>query len=293
MFKIITLFFILFLAISNHSILLSGAKTGLLLWYENVLPLLLPFMLISGMIEESVTRLYSQSKSPKNSSPIIYILGLGIFCGYPIGAKTTSFFIEKNLISKKMGNIILPLCNNVSPMFFIGFILNNILCGTVSIIKGYIIIYLPLILVLLVEFIITSKSTLATADSKINFINQSNESSTAEKSIQQITFVGLYIMICSILAEFVLCFEYIPINIRTIVAGIIEITRGVVLISDSSLYCNQIKTALILSFTSFGGISSVMQTSKVIQNSGLSLIHYISIKLLCAITTYILCLLII
>jgi hypothetical protein len=68
----------------------------------------------------------------------------------------------------------------------------------------------------------------------------------------------------------------------------IEITRGIELITGLNLYSTQKITALVLALTSFGGISSILQTKQVIQNSGLSLKKYIIVKLMCGCLSYIL-----
>ena len=123
--------------------------------------------------------------------------------------------------------------------------------------------------------------------------NTRQSKSISEKSISQITFVGIYIMLCSIVSEFIFHSNLFDATIKLILVGATEITRGVVQISQTSLMNEQIKTALILACTSFGGISSILQTNKVIQDSGLSLLHYIFVKLLCAIGSFYLCILII
>lgn len=274
--------------IANNQVLSSGASYGLMLWYNNVLPLLLPFMLISGLLEKEIIN----SNKLSYIKSISTILFLGVFCGYPIGAKTNASFINANIISNKLGNILLPICNNVSPMFFLGFVINNILKNSISPILAYAVIYIPYIIFLLPELLLFNIKDKPIAKSTAKEISHKNKS-IAEESIMQITMVGLYIMLCSILTEFIICSTWFSNQIKLLLVGLTEITRGITYINQSNALNAQIKTALILSFTSFGGISSIMQTKNVIQGSGLSLIHYICIKVLCAISTFYLYLLLV
>ena len=310
---LIILFATIILLITNNQIVISGASYGLMLWYKSIVPLLLPFMLISGIVEKKIIK-----QKNKQYLAIPSILFLGLFCGYPIGAKATSTFVKEGTINLSTGNLLLPICNNVSPMFFLGYILSSTLNNSISPFKAYAIIFLPYIIILLSEHLIiklhnlshdnsskektfsVTKQSMPNSSADNSHTNcpsrkskQEYNQSISEQSINQITMVGLYIMLCSVISEFILSINYIP-NITKIVSlGITEITRGVTYISESNLLFQNAKTALILACTSFGGISSIMQTTKVIQGSGLSLLHYTVIKLICAICTYYLCLLVI
>ncbi len=267
--------------LANNEILVSGASYGLMLWYNNVLPLLLPFMLISSLLEKEI--LYSKSVSYKKS--IFTILFLGLFCGYPIGAKTNASFVKANVISIKTGNILLPISNNVSPMFFLGFIVTSTLKNSISPILAYAVIYIPYLLIIVLEILIFSNTNNTNIHQFTN-VTPSNNKNISEESIMQITMVGLYIMLCSIISEFIIYSTWFSSQIKLLFVGITEITRGITYVSQSYIFSTEIKTALILSLTSFGGISSIMQTKNVLQDSGLSLFHYICIKVLCAISTF-------
>lgn len=287
------LLIILFVLITNNEIVLSGATYGLMLWYKNLLPLLLPFMLISGIIENNILEKQKNQKG-SISCIILNIFLLGLFCGYPIGAKTNSFFTKQGIIDKKTGNLILPICNNVSPMFFLGFILTSTLKNSLNPLKAYAAFYIPYIFILIIELIFTKSFITTTYTKDKPLIKTTYEkNNVSEQSIKQITMVGLYVMICSIITEFILSTNFFSQQATLILVGATEITRGITFVFESSIINLETKTALILCFASFGGISSIMQTAKVIQGSGLSLLHYITVKIVCAISTYYLCVLLI
>ncbi len=310
---IIILFATIILLITNNQIVISGASYGLMLWYKSIVPLLLPFMLISGIIEKNIIK-----EKSRQYLAIPSIIFLGLFCGYPIGAKATSSFVKEGTITLSTGNILLPICNNVSPMFFLGYILSNTLNNSISPTKAYAVIFLPYIITLLFEHVLITIHNTSPTNSKErkpfkkakrsktnslannSYTNRSSQNSKqccnqsiSEQSINQITMVGLYIMLCSVISEFILSINHLSNIAKLVSLGITEITRGVTYISQSEILPLNAKTALILACTSFGGISSIMQTTKVIQGSGLSLLHYTVIKLICAICTYYLCLLVI
>lgn len=282
---IFILLLLIILLITNNQLVLTGASYGLMLWYENIIPLLLPFMLISSIMENSIINTYRKANR-KNYLAIPSAITLGIFCGYPIGAKTTAFFVKSGILSSTIGNIILPLCNNVSPMFFLGFIISRTLKNNISPILAYVVIYLPYLLTLILELLLYPKNHSHTKSNYFNNPSYIDKRNICEESINQITMVGLYIMLCSIISEFILSITWLNPYVSLYLVGITEITRGVTYINQSNLLDEQIKTALILACTSFGGISSVMQTAKVIQGSGLSLFHYIAVKIVCAISTF-------
>lgn len=301
MFTIIICIIILIIFVADSSIVISGASYGLLLWYKNVLPILLPFMLISGIMVQRVNELSAKShKSSKNASAlgIFVTVFLGVLCGYPLGAKTSADFVKSGIYNKNTGNLLLPLCNNSSPMFISGYIVHFILRDKISLIFALAAIYIPYILLLGISLIF---SRFKSATCRTISCNASNnvlpipyaatlesdaKSDYMQTAVTQITFVGVYIMLCSIIIEFVTHIQYIPNTAVPYIAGITEITRGLQQISSSAFLTSDAKTALILAFASFGGISSILQTNKVISKSGLSIIQYIFFKTMCASATY-------
>ena len=111
-----------------------GASYGLLLWFQTVLPSLLPFAILSNvLIETNALHYISTYLHPflypifRITKPACYPLFIGFLCGYPMGAKTISDCIKKGLISKNEGKYLLSFCNNTSPMFIISvLIMQNI-----------------------------------------------------------------------------------------------------------------------------------------------------------------------
>ncbi len=270
----------------NSDIIISGASYGLMLWYKNVLPLLLPFMLISGIMINSLKSSEMSSKSKSWYAILITIL-LGVLCGYPLGAKTASDFVSEKIYSQETGNILLPLCNNSSPMFISGYVVYTILENKISLFHALLAIYLPYLISVAIRLTYhqTKKQKSLQTSKPDSRKTRSEQNDYMLNAIIQITYVGIYIMLCSVIIEFIFNFSFISKPYTEILAGCTEITRGLMVIKNSMYFDTQIKTALILAITSFGGISALFQTKKVIKSSGLSLVNYIIIKLLCSMGT--------
>lgn len=284
---------ILCLLIADSEAVISGASYGLMLWYKNVVPILLPFMLISSLVVERI------STGRNRRTALFSTIFLGVLCGYPIGARVTDEYVTSGMYEKKTGNMILPLCNNSSPMFISGYIVSRILKNKISFFTAMLIIYIPYIFVTLFCLLISTskisksgknkktnlnkeKSREASSGTKLNLHNTRKTNDAMLNSIIQITYVGIYIMICSIIMQFILKINFIPYDLKIYLSSAVEITRGTDMVYKYLLISEKTKTALLLALTSFGGVSAILQTNKVIANSRLSIIRYIFMKVLCA-----------
>ena len=101
---------VLFLLLTHPALSFQGASRGLLLWYQTVLPTLLPFMICSNVIVSlDGIRLLTAPMRPVLkglfglSDSGCYVLVSGLLCGYPMGAKTCSEFVEEKRISLPEG----------------------------------------------------------------------------------------------------------------------------------------------------------------------------------------------
>lgn len=284
---------ILCLLIADSEAVISGASYGLMLWYKNVVPILLPFMLISSLVVERI------STGRNRRTALFSTIFLGVLCGYPIGARVTDEYVTSGMYEKKTGNMILPLCNNSSPMFISGYIVSRILKNKISFFTAMLIIYVPYVFVTLICLLISTskisksgknkktnlnkeKSREASSGTKLNLHNTRKTNDAMLNSIIQITYVGIYIMICSIIMQFILKINFIPYDLKIYLSSVVEITRGTDMVYKYLLISEKTKTALLLALTSFGGVSAILQTNKVIANSRLSIIRYIFMKVLCA-----------
>ncbi|MCM1189074.1 MAG: hypothetical protein NC541_07225 [bacterium] len=130
--KLITLLFLaLTFCILTHSPLsLSYASLGLELWFEKMIPSLLPFMILSGiMIRMGLTEKMSMALFPvlgplyRVRKNVVYCMMLGFLCGFPMGAKVAADLLERGMLTRKEGEYLLAFCNNIGPVYFCSFVL--------------------------------------------------------------------------------------------------------------------------------------------------------------------------
>lgn len=301
MLSLILCFCVLILFVLDNQTVIRGASGGLMLWYNNVVPVLLPFMLISGIIANQIKRRSVRTQDGAIGNTVLLGAGttlfLGIFCGYPLGAKTAADFVKEGIYSPRIGNLLIPVCNNSSPMFIAGYIVHIILKDTVSFPFALLVLYTPYLLFLLLSLVFIHWKKKAELSGKKQKAAVDTAPSTPkntctptqnymQNAIIQITYVGIYIMLCSIIIEYIARLSFLTPMQTAILSGITEITNGTHLLSICAGINTHIKTALILAVTSFGGISAILQTNKVINGSGLSILFYLCAKIICAMGTF-------
>lgn len=296
----ILLSLLIFICVYYNQLIVEGATAGLMLWFYNVIPLLLPFMLISKILVSNTDR-------TRNNNAVLITLFLGVMCGYPIGACLASDFLKKKMYTQRTAQALLPLCNNASPMFITGYIAHRILQDKISIFKVFLLIYVPYITYLMLYFLTHHKSKSANqslikaAQNKSQYSedipqHNSNTKSVIGEVVENISYIGVYIIICSVIMQLILQLLISLYNngkisdttyfIGNIFTSTLELTRGAELIAVIANIPFKIKEALILAITSFGGISAILQTGQVIRSSGLSIKKYMCVKFICASFTF-------
>lgn len=106
---------------------LETAKSALILCARSIIPSLFPFFVCSNLlINLGVAPLFSKLLSPL-MRPLFGLSGscalpffLGIFSGYPVGAKTTADLYLDGGCLKSEAEKLLAFCNNSGPVFVIG-----------------------------------------------------------------------------------------------------------------------------------------------------------------------------
>jgi len=122
MFVIFNIFLLIF-----PQIILGAARDGLMLWFNNVLPSLLPFMVATNMlISLGVAATISNLAAPlmrrvfNLPGAAGFALFMGLTSGYPVGAKTVADLRNAKQISVQEAQHLLAFCNNAGPLFMVG-----------------------------------------------------------------------------------------------------------------------------------------------------------------------------
>lgn len=281
----------LIVMLSFPALSFTGAKNGLLLWFNVVLPTLMPFMLCSSLI----VAWGGVSVLTRPFAPLLTLLGLsehgsyafltGLLCGYPMGAKTTADFIRMGKLDLREGKRLLAISSFPSPMFLAGYV-RSLLPAGVSFAAAAAAIYLPIPIMALLSAAVYRKTIPGHASSDRSQTCES-ASPSFEASLMNVletmVKIGGYIMLFSILLLFINFFLPKNITFVPVFLGFIEMTTGIEEISGR--LSGSGAAAAILSSAAFGGLSGAAQTGTVIKNAGLSIRHYILWKLLHAALT--------
>ncbi len=301
--KLITLctFCFLILLFLFPKLSFESAKDGLLLWFHTVVPTLLPFLILSNfMIFFKITSYVSQIFAPilcpllRISKNACYPVVLGMLSGYPLGAKTCNDFVQEQLISKKEGNNLILLCNNASPMFLTYYVSCYCLNAENRQYIYYGIVILSSFLTFILFRLLSPSSDSKTFSESPDYIQntETNFLPFLDKAIVNsaliLVKVGGYIILFSILAKQIISIPFFPVPVKSSIGAIFELTVGSRSLSALTMLSSQTKTALILSLSSFGGLSALLQTKSVILSSRLSIKRYFVGKCVSALLTYLL-----
>lgn len=293
----IVLFLAIILLFPSSSYL--GAKRGLLLWFNTILPTLLPFIIVSNLIIGlQITRPLSKLLYPLFhllfgiSRGGCYPVLMGFLSGIPVGAKSVADLVSQGTIKEKEGQYLLGFCNNASPMFIMSYIAISQLELPAIRFHLLLIIYLSGILSAFLMFRILPRqgsrkkltvSALEYEQGAVNPVVPKFDFTLLDASIMNgfeiITKVGGYIILFSIPAQIISGLGPSDSYLKLLTIGFLEITTGINQISLSGLDMGT-KIALITMFTAFGGLSGMAQTKSVINSTRLSIGVYIKSKLL-------------
>lgn len=304
-------FFLLFFGcILTHSGLsLYYAFMGLELWYEKMIPTLLPFMILSGIMirlgltEGFVSFLYPVLKPVYQvSRNVCYAIFMGFLCGFPMGAKTVSDLYARQMITKREAEFLLAFCNNIGPVYFVSFVLP--LLNRKQLAPYLIGMYgLPLLYGLLLRHtayrdISAHPPALALRETNtehlggkeaytehpgskeaypdgrgIRFLNIVDDAILS--SVQSILSLGGYMILFNLLN----LIPHILLGRQPVLlAPLLEISGGLQLLQEKApLY-----TLLLLPF---GGLSCIAQTNSCLKNTDLSMGKYLFHKILLTLLT--------
>lgn len=113
--------------ITNPSISLSSAASGLSIWFNIVIPSLLPFLIISEILiglgfVDFVGTLLQPLMGPLFNLPGegAFPITMSVISGYPVGVKLTSRLREERIITKKEGDRLISFTSTSGPLFMLG-----------------------------------------------------------------------------------------------------------------------------------------------------------------------------
>ena len=278
-------FLIMTVCILTHSAQsLAYAALGLQLWYEKMVPVLLPFMILSGtLIRMGLVPVLLGPVRPfferffRLSEQAVYVILMGFLCGFPMGARTIADFRNRQELSVWEGQYLLAFCNNLGPVYFVSFVLP--LLHRKLILPYLIGMYgIPLIYGLFLRYTVfhdhisggpgsfcKTAHSMSLADALDDAVNASG------RNILQLGGYMIFFNLLNLLPGLFLhnSYRYAP---------LLEISGGLKLLGDRC----PIYTLLLLPV---GGLCCIAQTGSCIRDTGLSLKKYIIDKAILTILT--------
>lgn len=278
---VLIIFAFIFLIMFNINSSIVSVKNTLILWVNNIVPVLFPFMFLTSLLSLTNGLSFLINTFGLGCEKIFkshriggYILIMSVLCGYPMGATLTGEYINKGVITSEQGNKILTFCACSGPLFIIGTVgvcfFNNYLIG----IKIFI---FHLISSLLCGLVLRNFLKCPKSNQNISFYHSDNVLYEAmSKAVTNILIVGGYIVIFSIVKDLLFQIQFVDnllnnlsqlFNIdynllKALISGLIEITSGLKSLSLLTLSQKAIIT-LASCIISFGGICVTMQSLAV------------------------------
>ncbi|MDD6207662.1 MAG: hypothetical protein PUB10_03965 [Clostridiales bacterium] len=269
----------LFLYIFDSKTILSGVSNGLILWYKTLVPALAPFLLYSSLLKT-----YQIAGNSRHR--LFYPVFLGIFSGFPAGARIICDCIEQGNLSKEEGQWLLPLCNNPSMGYCICLLAPALGVRHFSILVWLCMIGSGLVVSLLLFFYhkkrFKSDASKKTHPSPLPFPNRSFTSAFDDAVIQTaktLLLIAGYVTCFTTFGMFLARLSVLPVWLRIFLQSIMEITTGT--LNLKLLPISKVKKTILGGFANgLGGLSSLAQTASIISHYELSWSYYFLLKLL-------------
>jgi len=272
---------------------LSAAQEGLVLWFNSVLPALLPFIIAINLLTAlGFVRLVSIWAKPlmvtvfKLPGAGGFALITGLLSGYPMGAKTVADLYRNHDITVKEAQRLLFFCNNAGPLFIVGVVGVGLLGNSTA---GYVLWAGHVAAALAVGVLTrgwnrhddsatTRLLTLHNKTSKQHIGKALGES--VKNAMEALLVVGGLIIFFSVVVKAITTITgNLPFMAEGMLAGFLEITGGVKILSETT---NGIispgRIAVIGGIISFGGFSVHAQALHFTSDTGIKASTYILFK---------------
>lgn len=244
----------------------AAATDAAMLWWSRVLPSLLPYLILTGMI----VRL-----APTGGGNVFGIsrlawsaLLLGAVGGYPVGARVIGEARRQGTVEARTADRLLACCNLMNP----GFVVSVTAVGIFHSAKAAIPMAISLYSVVLLSFFLLARSKTEPQRTNPNPFSAAVLTESIQSGIQAILGIGACILFCSVLLSLLnsLRLPYalawlcsIPeATVSAVLSGLMEMTLGVQAVANLPLSV-PLRLAVCCFFLQFGGASVFLQTLTV------------------------------
>jgi sporulation integral membrane protein YlbJ len=295
--KLLTFFFLILVGciLTHPKLSLYYAGMGLELWFRNMLPSLLPFMILSGiMVQMKITEKFAMILYPivkplyQVRKNVCYAMLMGFLCGFPMGARVVNDLYTRRMLTRREAEYLLAFCNNIGPVYFCTFALplleRRLMLPYLFGMYGIPLLYgLALRHTLYRDLSQSIKNTVPSASAGLicceyiedteaaapkhplteSFLAETDRS--IQSSIQAMLALGGYMMLYNLLNLIPHILLGHPLRL---LSPLLEITGGLKMLGTA----HPLYSLLALSF---GGLCCIAQTYNCIGNSDLSIGNYI------------------
>ncbi len=270
---------------------LEASREGMKLWLNILLPTLLPFLILTGLllhtggIEKFLSPLSKLWKTVLGLSPAgAYVFFLGMLCGYPMGAKLASDMFSHGKIDRREAEYLLTFTNQASPAFLTTYLAHVCLEQKTDIREIFLVMFAAsAVCMVFFRFVIFQNRTATES------ISLQKETSTASSpgtiidvsimnGFETITRLGGYILLFSLLSACIRHYWKWSSALCVLFLGTLEITTGLHQIALSNLPY-EMQYLISMALTAFGGFCILAQTRSV-TDKRLSFLPYIGAKCL-------------
>lgn len=310
------LFIAIFVLLSALLLLYSAdafllAEMGLTLWLERMVPTLLPFMILSGILT-GLNLHYILCKPLKKPFQKLfhitengtYCIFMGYLCGFPMGAFCAANLYKDGHISKKTAQYLIAFCNNIGPIYFFSFALSMVGFQNPEF-KEYLLLTFGMYGIPLLYGILTAphRQTLpacsVTHSQTENSLFHAVDSAISRSGISILRLCGYMVFFNVLMLLFYR--SPLPDTFTRCIHCFLEISGGLKMLLPLTethfmipLFSGTIPVYSWIALTalSFGGLSCIGQTGVFLHEAGLSLGHYIKSRLMiafCALIYYAFC----
>jgi sporulation integral membrane protein YlbJ len=286
---------------------LASAGDGLQLWFNRVMPSLLPFAVgINVLTGLGVTRRLGVYLSPV-MKPLFNLPGAasvaviaGMTSGYPIGAKTAADLRREGLLSGEEARRLAGFCNNAGPLFIVGLV-GTAMYGSAEI--GYRLLAAHLLSALAIGVGLGMISKIGERNKKqggsVSFRFDEKQpadvAATAQpvKTVKSVsigyvlgeavknamdamTLVGGLIALFSVFTRILTVLGLLS----GLASGLLEVTNGVKALAEAGAMDTRLKLALTAGVISFGGLSVHAQAAHFLSQAEIKPSGYLLCKVI-------------
>lgn len=289
-FSALVLFLLLFYLFSQPANAFLAAQSGLYLWFETLIPTLLPMMIFSNLLiqldfAQYLVRFFAPltARLLHLSTYGTYALLIGFLCGFPMGAKTISDLTKNGQLSNEEAAYLLPFVNNVSPMFLMNVIVLQTLKDSSYLLPTLLIVYgSPIIYGLVTNQRFRKKNPLPDAAYKKQASKIQIRFELIDACIMNAVFtilkLGSYVILFSILSRLIQSLPTAHILSQALLVGSMELTNGISFIGAQPVPFPQ-KYFLLCLVSVWGGFCALAQTQSVLSSGALSIGAYLKARL--------------